>query len=73
LILILALAIILLIGLGLVARSRFRPGAWCSSNDASECSDVTIGRRMWHLIREPPELLITQVVRATFLAVENWG
>ena len=73
LILILALALILLIGLGLVARGRFRPGAWCSSNDDAECSDVTVGRRMWHLIHEPPELLLTEVVRATLLSVGNWG
>ncbi len=73
LILILALAIILLIGLGRLARGRFRPGTWCSSNDENECSDITVGRRMWHLIREPPELLINEVVRATLLSVRNWG
>jgi hypothetical protein len=73
LILILALAIILLIGLGRLARGRFRPGAWCSSNDPGECSDVTVGRRMWDRIAEPPERLIDEVVRATLLSVGNWG
>jgi hypothetical protein len=73
LILIVALALILLIGLGLVARERFRPGVWCSSNDQKECSDVTVGRRMWLQIREPPELLLTEVVRATLTYVQNWG
>lgn len=73
LILILALALILLIGLGRLARGRFRPGVWCSSNDAGECSDVTVGRRMWDRIDEPPELLIAEVVRATLLSVGNWG
>ena len=73
LILIVALALILLIGLGLVARGRFRPCAWCSSNNPTECSDVTVGRRMWDHIREPPELLFAHVVRATFLSVGNWG
>lgn len=73
LILILALAIILLTGLGLTARGRFRPGAWCSSNDPGECSDVTVGRRMWDRIDEPPERLIDQVVQATLLSVGNWG
>jgi hypothetical protein len=73
LILILALAIILLVGLGRLARGRFRPGAWCSSNDAGECSDVTVGRRMWEQIDEPPERLIDEVVRATLLSVGNWG
>jgi hypothetical protein len=55
LILVLALAIIRLIGLGRVARGRFRPGTWCSSNDPGECSDVTVGRRMWDRIGIPPE------------------
>jgi hypothetical protein len=73
LILILALAIILLIGLGRLARQRFRPGAWCSSNDPKECSDVTVGRRMWDRLALPPEQLLDEVVRATLLSVGNWG
>lgn len=73
LILVLALALILWTGLGVVARGRFRPGAWCSSNDAGECSDVTVGRRMWDRIDEPPERLIDEVVRATLLSIPKWG
>lgn len=73
LILILALAILRLTGLGLVARGRFRPGAWGSSNDPGECSDVTVGRRMWDRIAAPPERLLNEVVRATLLSVGNWG
>ena len=73
LILILALAIILLTGLGLVARGRCRPGAWCSSNDPGECSDVTVGRRMWERIDAPPERLLDEVVQATLASVPKWG
>jgi hypothetical protein len=73
LILILALAIILLIGLGRLARGRFRPGEWGSSNDPAECSDLTVGRRMWDRIVEPPERLLTEVLRATLLSIGNWG
>ncbi len=73
LILIVALALILLSGLGRIARGRFRPSAWCCSNDPYECSDVTVGRRMWDRINEPPELLIEQIVRATIHVVGNWG
>jgi hypothetical protein len=73
LILVVALAVILLTGLGLVARARFRPGAWCSSNDPRECSDVTVGRRMWDRIAESPERLIEGVARATLACVGNWG
>jgi hypothetical protein len=73
LILVLALAIILPVGLGLVARGRFRPGAWGSSNDPAECGDLTAGRRMWERIDEPPERPLAEVVRATLLSVGNWG
>lgn len=73
LILILALALILLTGLGLVARQRFAPPDWCSSNDPNECSDVTVGRRMWDRIDEPPELLISRVITATLTYTGNWG
>ena len=73
LILILALAILLLIGLGRLARGRFRPGAWGSSNAPDECSDVTVGRRMWDRIDIPPEQLLDEVVRATLLSVGKWG
>lgn len=73
LILIVALALILLSGLGRVARVRFRPGAWCSSNDPCECSDVTVGRRMWDRIDEPPELLVNEIVQATLQVIGNWG
>jgi len=73
LILILALALLLLTGLGLVARQRFAPPDWCSSNDPNECSDVTVGRRMWDHIDAPPEDLILAVIRATLTYAGNWG
>jgi hypothetical protein len=73
LILILALALILLVGLGRVARRRYRPGEWCSSNRAAECSDFTVGRRMWARLAHPPERLFAEVIRATKLSVGNWG
>jgi hypothetical protein len=73
LILIVALALILLSGSGQIARGRFRPSAWCSSNNPCECSDVTVGRRMWDRIDEPPERLLDEVVRATVQVVGNWG
>lgn len=73
LILILALALLLLTGLGLVARRRFAPRDWGSSNDPAECSDVTVGRRMWDRIDEPPEALIDHVVRASYTWAGKWG
>jgi DDE family transposase len=73
LLLVLALALILLTGLGLVARRRYRAGEWCSTNRPTECSDVTVGRRMWDRLARPPERLLAEVVRATLLSVGNWG
>lgn len=72
-ILILALALILLTGLGLVARRRFAPRDWCSSNDPAECSDVTVGRRMWERIDVPTGDLIQAVIAATRTYAGNWG
>jgi hypothetical protein len=46
LLLILALAYVLLVGLGLRARRSYRAGMWCSSNDGDQCSVFTIGRAM---------------------------
>jgi hypothetical protein len=45
--LILALAYVLVVGLGLLARDRYRPSLWCSSNDPQQCSVFTIGRMAW--------------------------
>ena len=73
LLLILALALLLLTGLGLMARRRFAPRDRCSSNDPKECSDVTVGRRMWERIDEPPEALVDLVVRASYAWSGNWG
>jgi hypothetical protein len=73
LILVLALALILLTGLGLVARRRFAPRDWCSRDDPNECSDVTVGRRMWDRIDVPPEDLIHPVIAATRTHAGNWG
>ena len=73
LILVLALALILLVGLGRVARRRYRAGEWCSTNRADECSDFTIGRRMWDRLAHPPERLMAEVVRATTRSVGNGG
>ncbi len=33
----------LLVGVGLAARGRFRPGRWCASQGERQCSDFAIG------------------------------
>jgi hypothetical protein len=73
LLLVLALAYILLTGLGAIARARYRPGAWCSSNDARQCSVYTIGRVMLDRTDEAPEDAWRAVVAATTETVPKWG
>jgi hypothetical protein len=73
LLLILALAYILLTGLGAIARARYRAGMWCSSNDERQCSIYTIGRVMLDRMDEPPEAAWRAVVAATTEVVPKWG
>ncbi len=46
LLLILAIAYLLLCGIGLMAKTQFKPSAWCSTNRDIECSIYTIGMIM---------------------------
>jgi hypothetical protein len=73
LLLILVLVYVLLVGLGLVARKRYPPGHWCSSNRQRECSDFTIGRRMLGQIEVPPLLALATLVQALLDACPKWG
>jgi DDE family transposase len=73
LLLILALAYLLLVGLGLRARRRYRAGMWCSSNDADQCSVFTIGRTMLDRMRQCCETVFAAVADATVRSAPNWG
>lgn len=73
LLLVLALAYILLTGLGAIARARYRPGMWCSSNNPRQCSDYTVGRVMLDQLTESPEDAWRSVVEATTAACPKWG
>jgi hypothetical protein len=73
LLLILALTYYLLVGLGLVARQRWRPGAWCSSNRWKECSVFTIGRVMLARMQLSAPAAFAAVLTAIFQAAPNWG
>jgi hypothetical protein len=73
LLLILALAYLLLTGLGALARARYRPGMWCSSNDDRQCSVYTIGRVMRDRMDASPEAAWRAVVGAVTEAAPNWG
>jgi Transposase DDE domain len=73
LLLVLALAYWLLVGLGLLARQRYRPAMWCSSNRAQECSAFTIGRAMLGRMRESPAAAFAAVRRASAAVAPKWG
>jgi hypothetical protein len=75
--LILALAYWLLVGIGLRAQQRYRPGKWCSTNSkkrgAVQCSAFTIGRIMLDRMKVAADAAVTAVVQATADAAPNWG
>jgi hypothetical protein len=73
LILILAVAYWLRVGVGLLARQRYRPGAWCSSNDAKQCSAFTIGSILIDGMKVSPREAFAAAVAAIFAAAPNWG
>ena len=73
LLLILALAYWLLVGIGTIARRRFPPAMWCSSNRQNECSVFTIGRIMIDHMQTTAALSFAAVAGAILEASEKWG
>ena len=73
LLLVLALAYWLLVGLGLLARQSHRPSAWCSSNRDRECSALTIGRVMRERMQVSPPEALAAVIAAVIAVGANWG
>ena len=73
LLLILALAYWLLCGIGLLARQRYRPGRWCSSNDPKQCSVFTIGRVMRTEMQVAAAAAFAAVAAAVEEASPKWG
>lgn len=77
LLLVLALAYWLLVGVGLLARQRYRPAAWCSSNRQKgrrqQCSAFTIGRVMRERMKVSPAAALAAVIAAVLAVGGNWG
>jgi hypothetical protein len=73
LLLILALAYILLVGIGLRAQRQYPPAVWCSSNDPRQCSVFTIGRILVGQLQIPLPLAVAAVLTALVQAAPNWG
>lgn len=73
LLLVLALAYILIVGVGLRAQACYGPTQWCSSNDPHQCSVFTIGRIMLDRMHVLIDQLVAAVVGAIEDAAPNWG
>jgi hypothetical protein len=73
LLLILAIAYLLLCGVGLIAKARFKPSAWCSTNRDHECSIYTIGMIMLRKIKATPPQAFAAVLKHSKSAAPNWG
>ena len=73
LLLILAIAYLLLCGIGLLAKQQFKPSAWCSTNRDIECSIWTIGCIMLHKITASPPKAFAAVLDLSESVAPNWG
>ena len=73
LLLVLAIAYLLLCGVGLVAKRQFRPSAWCATNRDAECSVWTIGRIMLDQVDVSPAAAFRAVVELSETVAPNWG
>jgi hypothetical protein len=74
LLLILAIAYLLLCGLGLIAKRICRPGDWCSTSRPHECSIFMIGQTM---LERMPGVTVDQVIDAAIAlskeVAPKWG
>jgi len=73
LLLVLAVAYLLLSGVGLWARVRCRPCQWCTNARPDECSAFTIGRVMIDRVRLSPAQAFVAVLQASEEPARNWG
>jgi hypothetical protein len=73
LLLVLALAYLLLVGLGLHCRKHYRPGTWCSNNRDDTLCDFAIARAMLGKVTILATTAFRLLLAATVAAVPNWG
>jgi hypothetical protein len=73
LLLILALAYLLLCGIGLMAQSTLQPGVWCANSKPGTCTVFAIG----HLLQKKTQASAAQAfaafLRASVEAVPTWA
>lgn len=70
--LILAVAYLLLCGLGLIARTKHKPSAWCSSSK-EQCSVFQIGLIMLKKLKASPPQAFAAVFELSEEVAEKWG
>ena len=73
LLLVLALAYLLLCGVGLLAAATHRPSAWCANSKAGTRSAFVIGQVMLDRLRCSATQAFAAVLRAAEEAAPNWG
>lgn len=73
LLLVLAIAYLLLCGVGLLAKRQSRPSAWSSTNRHNECSLWTIGLIMLEKIDASPPAAFAAVAALSESVSPNWG
>jgi hypothetical protein len=73
LLLILAIAYLLLCGVGLLAKQQFKPSAWCSTNRDEECGIWTIGWIMLRRVTASPPQAFAAVLDLSESVAPNWG
>jgi hypothetical protein len=71
--LILAIAYLLLCGIGLLAKKNFGPADWCSNSKENTCSIFVIGQLMSGKVKASPPKAFTAFLNATEEAVPKWG
>jgi hypothetical protein len=73
LLLILAIAYLLLCGIGLMAQKTCKPGQWCSNSKAKTCSVFVIGQQMLRKLKCSAAQAFQAILQATEDAVPKWG
>lgn len=73
LLLVLAIAYLLLCGVGLMAKRQFKPAQWCSTNRDTECSIFTIGLLMLAKVKASPPAAFRAVLELSESVATNWG
>ena len=71
--LVVALAYLVLVGVGLRAKLDFEPSAWCTTRRARECSVFTIGRAMVDRVKCPPDQILRMIRWVTIEVGSKWG